>query len=161
MPETTNQPVTANRLRTAVIAGSTRPNRIAPAVAAWVAAGHHPDLDLTVVDLAEVGLPMLDEPRPPAWGDYAREPTRAWSRLIADFDAFVLVTPEYNHSTSAVLKNALDHLYAEWADKAVAFVSYGLDGGGRAIEHLRGICAELSMAGVRPPGVAAVAGQLP
>jgi hypothetical protein len=69
---------------------------------------------------------------------------------VVSFDAFVLVSPEYNHSTSAALKNALDHLHAEWADKAVAFVGYGLEGGTRAIEHLRVICAELGLAGVRP-----------
>jgi uncharacterized protein (TIGR02246 family) len=143
-------PTTAKPLRAAVIVGSTRPNRIAPAVAAWVADGNVPDLELTVVDLAELNLPMLDEPQPPAWGDYARPLTRDWSRLVASFDAYVLVSPEYNHSTSAVLKNALDHLHAEWADKAVAFVGYGLEGGTRAIEHLRVICAELGLAGVRP-----------
>ena len=62
----------------------------------------------------------------------------------------MLVTPEYNHSTSAALKNALDHLYVEWHDKPVAFVGYGVDGGGRAVEHLRTICAELAMAGIGP-----------
>src|ERR1700744_3958433 len=136
--------------RAAVIVGSTRPNRVAPAVATWIASGNQPGLKLTVVDLAEVSLPMLDEPDPPAWGNYARPSTVDWSRLVASFDAYVLVTPEYNHSTSAVLKNALDHLHAEWADKAVAFVSFGLEGGTRAIEHLRVICAELGLAGVRP-----------
>jgi NAD(P)H-dependent FMN reductase len=141
---------TTKCLRAAVIVGSTRPNRIAPAVAAWVAAADRSDLELTVVDLAEVSLPMLDEPQPPAWGDYARPLTWDWSRLVASFDAFVLVSPEYNHSTSAVLKNALDHLHAEWADKAVGFVGYGLEGGTRATEHLRVICAELGLAGVRP-----------
>jgi uncharacterized protein (TIGR02246 family) len=143
-------PTTTKPLRAAVIVGSTRPNRIAPAVAAWVADGSAPDLGLTVVDLAELNLPMLDEPQPPAWGDYARPLTWDWSRLVASFDAYVLVSPEYNHSTSAVLKNALDHLHGEWADKAVAFVGYGLEGGTRAIEHLRVICAELGLAGVRP-----------
>ena len=135
-------------LRTAVVVGSTRPARLGRAVAEWVAADPIPDLDLVVVDLAEVDLPFLDEPDPPAWGNYARDTTRAWAGLVAGFDAFVLVTPEYNHSTSAALKNALDHLYAEWADKAVAFVGYGIEGGARAVEHLRGICAELGMAGV-------------
>ncbi len=137
-------------LRTAVIVGSTRPVRLGPQVAEWVAADPNPDLDLVVVDLAEIDLPLLNEPAPPSWGKYAHETTRAWSAVVSGFDAFVLVTPEYNHSTSAALKNALDHLYAEWADKAAAFVGYGIDGGTRGVEHLRAICAELGMAGVGP-----------
>lgn len=139
-----------SQLRTAVVIGSTRTVRLGRGVAEWVAADPNPDLDLEVVDLAEMDLPLLDEPEPPAWGNYAHETTRAWSAVIGGFDAFVLVTPEYNHSTSAALKNALDHLYAEWADKAVAFVGYGIEGGTRGVEHLRAICSELAMAGVGP-----------
>jgi uncharacterized protein (TIGR02246 family) len=137
-------------LRTAVVVGSTRPVRLGRDVAEWVAADPNPEIELSVIDLAEVSLPLLDEPAPAAWGDYTRPTTRAWSALVADFDAFVLVTPEYNHSTSAALKNALDHLHAEWKDKVVAFAGYGIDGGTRAVEHLRSICAELGMAGVGP-----------
>ena len=74
---------------------------------------------------------MLSEPAPAAFGQYQQPSTRSWSQLIETFDAFVLVTPEYNHSTSAALKNALDHLYRERRDKPVAFVGYGLDGGTR------------------------------
>ncbi len=140
----------AHPLRTAVVAGSTRPVRLARSVADWVVADPNPDLQLTVIDLVDLDLPLLDEPAPAASGDYARESTRAWSQLVEQFDAFVLVTPEYNHSTSAALKNALDHLYAEWRDKPVAFVGYGVEGGGRAVEHLRTICAELGMAGIGP-----------
>lgn len=137
-------------LRTAVVIGSTRPKRLGKAVAEWVAAAPDPGMELTLIDLAEVDLPLLDEPAPAAWGNYTRDTTRAWSQIAERFDAFVLVTPEYNHSTSAALKNALDHLHAEWKDKAVAFVGYGADGGTRAVEHLRVICAELGMAGVGP-----------
>ena len=68
---------------------------------------------------------------------------------IASFDGFIIVTPEYNHSTSGVLKNAIDYLYAEWNNKAVGFVSYGAVGGARAAEHLRLIAGELQMADVR------------
>jgi NAD(P)H-dependent FMN reductase len=79
----------------------------------------------------------LDEPLPPALGQYQFEHTRKWAAKIAPLDGFVIVTPEYNHSTSGVLKNAIDYLYAEWHNKAVGFVSYGSVGGARAAEHLR------------------------
>ena len=138
-------------LRVGVIAGSTRPGRRALEVADWVCREHGvAGVELTVIDLAEVDLPILAEPTPAALGGYELDRTRQWSALVASFDAFVLVSPEYNHSTTAVLKNALDHLYAEWRDKAVAFVGYGVDGGVRAVEHLRGIIAELGLAGVGP-----------
>lgn len=135
-------------IRTAIVVGSTRPYRQGPAIAEWVAAAPAPGLALEIVDLAELDLPLLEEPAPAITQRYEQSSTRRFSRLIAGFDAFVLVTPEYNHSTSGALKNALDHLYAEWRDKPVAFVGYGIDGGTRAVEHLRTICAELGMAGV-------------
>jgi len=86
---------------------------------------------------------------PAGMGQYAGEHTKAWAEKIAAYDGFVFVTPEYNHSTSGVLKNAIDYLYAEWNNKAAGFVSYGSLGGARAIEHLRGISAELQLADVR------------
>ncbi|MDT5191947.1 MAG: hypothetical protein QOI28_4198, partial [Mycobacterium sp.] len=82
-------------------------------------------------------------------GQYAGEHTRAWAAKIGAYDGFIFVTPEYNHSTKGVLKNAIDYLYAEWSNKAAAFVSYGSLGGARAIEHLRAICSELQIAHVR------------
>ena len=85
----------------------------------------------------------------PRFGQYAGDHTKAWAEKIAAYDGFVFVTPEYNHSTSGVLKNAIDYLYAEWNNKAAAFVSYGSLGGARAIEHLRAISAELQIADVR------------
>ncbi len=140
----------AARLRVGVIAGSTRPGRQSRTVGEWVCADPISSLDLRLIDLADSGLPLLCEPVPAAFGQYQQPATRSWSQLIETFDAFVLVTPEYNHSTSAALKNALDHLYREWHDKPVAFVGYGLDGGTRAVEHLRAIVAELGMAAVGP-----------
>jgi NAD(P)H-dependent FMN reductase len=86
---------------------------------------------------------------PPSLAQYAHDHTKEWARKIASFDGFVIVTPEYNHGTSGVLKNAIDYLYAEWNNKAVGFVSYGAVGGARAAEHLRLVAAELQMADVR------------
>lgn len=137
-------------LRIAVILGSTRPGRNGAAVADWVmqqAAGRSASYEL--IDLADVELPLLDEATPPSYGNYTQEHTKKWAATIAPFDGFVFVSPEYNHSTSGVLKNAIDYLYAEWNNKAAAFVSYGSLGGARAIEHLRGISSELQIAHVR------------
>ena len=89
----------------------------------------------------------------PSLGQYAGDHTKAWAEKIAAYDGFVFVTPEYNHSTSGVLKNAIDYLYAEWNNKAAAFVCYGSLGGARAIEHLRAICAELQIAARAPAAV--------
>jgi len=134
-----------------VILGSTRPGRNGEAVARWVLdqARGRAGATYELVDLLDYPLPHFDEPLPPMMGQHAGEHTKAWAKTIAAYDGFVFVTPEYNHSTSGVLKNAIDYLYAEWNNKAAAFVSYGALGGTRAIEHLRGICAELQIATVR------------
>ena len=139
-------------LAVAVILGSTRPNRRSEPIARWMLdrARERPDLQADLIDLADVDLPMFDEPMPPIMGNYAGEHTRAWAATIARYDAFVFVSPEYNRSIPAVLKNAIDFLYHEWTNKAAGFVSYGADAGGaRAIEHLRVILGELHVADVR------------
>jgi NAD(P)H-dependent FMN reductase len=138
-------------LNIAIILGSTRPNRVGAIVAEWVngLADKRTDAKFELVDVAELGLPLLDEELPPAVGQYTNQHTRDWAAKVASFDAFVFVTPEYNHSVPAGLKNALDFVYAEWADKAAGFVSYGAAGGIRAVEHLRLILAELQVATVR------------
>ena len=135
----------------AIIVGSTRPGRSADTVARWVhdVATDRDDATFEVLDLIDFDLPLLDEPMPPMSGEVTHEHTRAWAAVIGAFDGFVFVTPEYNHSTSGALKNAIDFLYAEWNDKACGFVSYGVDGGLRAVEHLRLIAAELKLADVR------------
>lgn len=134
-----------------IIIGSTRPGRKAEAVATWVyeQAQKRGDASYELVDIADYNLPLLDEPLPPSRGNYQKEHTKRWASKIASLDAFVFVTPEYNHGTSAALKNALDFLYAEWKDKVAAFVGYGSVAGARAIEHLRAYAAELQMAHVR------------
>ncbi|GLY47563.1 NAD(P)H-dependent oxidoreductase [Lentzea sp. NBRC 102530] len=134
-----------------IIIGSTRPGRNGEQVARWVLenAEQRADATFELVDLQDFPLPHLDEPMPPAMGQYQHDHTKAWAAKIASFDGFVMVTPEYNHSTSGVLKNAIDYLFAEWNNKAVGFVSYGGVGGARAVEHLRLIAGELKMADVR------------
>jgi NAD(P)H-dependent FMN reductase len=137
--------------RIGIILGSTRPNRNGEQVARWVydIAASRTDAEFELVDLRDYPLPHLDEPLPPSLGQYQNEHTKQWADKIASFDGFVFVTPEYNHSTSGVLKNAIDYLFAEWNNKAVGFVSYGSVGGARAAEHLRLIAGELQMADVR------------
>jgi NAD(P)H-dependent FMN reductase len=138
-------------LKIAVIIGSTRPNRVGEGVGKWVmeVADRRTDAEFTLIDLADVGLPLLDEGVPPIVARYSHQHTKDWAATIAAFDAFVFVTPEYNHSVPAGLKNALDFLYAEWNNKAAGFVSYGAAGGVRAVEHLRLSLAELQVATVR------------
>ena len=137
--------------RIGIILGSTRPNRNGEQVARWVleVASRRRDARFELLDLRDYPLPHLDEPPPPSFGQYQGDHTKRWAAKIASFDGFVIVTPEYNHSTSGVVKNAIDYLYAEWNNKAVGFVSYGATGGARAVEHLRLIAGELQMADVR------------
>jgi NAD(P)H-dependent FMN reductase len=135
-----------------IVIGSTRPGRRGAAVGRWVhevALAHRPDAAFEVLDLADFGLPLLDEPCPAAMGEYRGPHTRAWARAVASCDGFVFVTPEYNHSTSAALKNSIDYLFAEWHHKAAGFVGYGTTGGWRAIEALRLVLAEVRVADVR------------
>ena len=138
-------------IKVAIIVGSTRPGRKAEAVARWVheRASGRGNAEYQIVDVAEFELPLLDEPIPPSLGQYTHEHTKRWAREIATYDAFIFVTPEYNHSTSGALKNAIDFIYAEWNNKAAAFVSYGSALGTRAVEHLRGIMGEIQIADVR------------
>jgi NAD(P)H-dependent FMN reductase len=137
--------------RIGIILGSTRPNRNGEQVAKWVygVASQRGDAQFELIDLRDFPLPHLDEPLPPSLGQYQNDHTKKWSAKIASLDGFVMVTPEYNHSTSGVLKNAIDYLYAEWNNKAVGFVSYGVVGGTRAAEHLRLVAGELQLADVR------------
>ncbi|MEU9330884.1 NAD(P)H-dependent oxidoreductase [Streptomyces canus] len=137
--------------RIGIILGSTRPGRNGEQVAKWVydIASRRSDAEFELVDLRDYPLPHLDEPLPPAMGQYQNDHTKKWAEKIASFDGFVFVTPEYNHSTSGVLKNAIDYLYTEWNNKAAGFVSYGGVGGARAAEHLRLVVGELQMADVR------------
>lgn len=131
-----------------VVVASTRPGRIGAAYGEWIVerAEAHGGFDVELVDLAEVGLPFLDEPRHPRLGQYEHEHTRAWSATVSRADAFVFVTPEYNHGYNAVLKNAIDFLHAEWNDKAVGFCSYGgVSAGTRAVQALKQVVTAVRM----------------
>jgi NAD(P)H-dependent FMN reductase len=137
--------------RIAIIVGSTRPGRNGTAVAEWVHAyaKTRKDAQYELVDIADFHLPLLDEPVPASMGMYSKAHTQKWAATIASFDGFVFVTPEYNHSPSGALKNAIDYIYAEWNNKAAGFVGYGSVGAVRAVEQLRLIAAELQVATVR------------
>jgi NAD(P)H-dependent FMN reductase len=138
-------------LKVAVIIGSTRPGRVGEAVARWVfgLAQQRTDARFELVDIRDFNLPLLDEPIPPSQGKYAKPHTKAWAAKVDSFDAYVFVTPEYNHGISGALKNALDFVYREWNNKAAGFVGYGSAGGTRAVESLRLVMAELQIADVR------------
>lgn len=138
------------RMNIAIVTGSTRPGRNNIAVARWVLelAAKRADANFELVDIADYQLPLLDEPIPPGVGRYSHAHTKRWAAKIASFDGYVFVAPEYNHGTSAALKNAIDYLYAEWNNKAAGFVSYGAIGGARAVEHLRLVMGNLMVADV-------------
>src|SRR5437879_11887579 len=126
-------------LKVGIITGSTRPNRKSADVAKWVleAARKRSDAEYELVDIKDFELPLLDEPMPPSMGRYQQTHTKRWAAKIASLDAFVFVSPEYNHGIPAALKNAIDFLFAEWNHKAAGFVGYGAVGGAGAGEHLR------------------------
>jgi NAD(P)H-dependent FMN reductase len=107
------------------------------------------DAEFEIVDIEDFKLPLLDEPVPPSLGQYSKAHTKAWSAKINSFDAYIFVTPEYNHGPSGALKNAIDFLFREWNNKAAGFVGYGGSGGTRAVEQLRQVMGELMVADVR------------
>jgi len=131
-----------------VIIASTRPGRVGIHVADWFAARArlHGGFQVEVVDLAEVGLPLLDEPNHPRLHRYTHEHTLRWSETISRGDAYVFVMPEYNYGINGALKNAIDFLFVEWQNKAVSFVSYGgVSGGLRAVQMLKQVITALKM----------------
>lgn len=142
-----------NSIHIKVIAGSTREGRFSDKAAAWVAEElkKREDLDVEVLDLRDYNMPFFNEAETPSFkqAPYKNEEVARFTKKIEEGDAFVIVSPEYNHGTSAVLKNALDWVYQEWNNKPVAFVSYGSVGGARAVEHLRLSAIELQMAPIR------------
>jgi NAD(P)H-dependent FMN reductase len=131
-----------------VIVASTRPGRVGRSVGEWFAAEAevHDAFDVELVDLAEVDLPLLDEAKHPRLADYAHAHTRRWSQTIARGDAYAFVMPEYNHSFSAPLKNAIDFLWNEWNDKPVALVGYGgVSGGLRGMQLIKPVLSAVKL----------------
>jgi NAD(P)H-dependent FMN reductase len=131
-----------------VIVASVRQGRVGLPIAEWFleAARKHGRFEPELVDLKEAHLPMLEEPKHPRLQQYQYPETRAWSALIAGFDAFVIVTPEYNYGTPPALLNALDHLYVEWNFKTAGFVSYGgISGGTRSVQMTKMVLTTLKM----------------
>lgn len=139
-------------IKLAVIAGSTRPNRFGPKPAQWIfeLAKTYTDIDVQLIDIKELNLPLLDEPKPSASGEYEHAHTKEWSAKIKAVDGFIFVTAEYNHTIPAALKNAIDFLWLEWNYKPAAFVSYGAEAGGaRAVEHLRNVSGQVKLYDLR------------
>lgn len=134
-----------------IVVGSTRPNRFStqPAELLMRLAKEQSAHTFELVDLKDLKLPFMQEPTPPLFvknGDYAHRNVRDWAKLVGEADGFIMVTPEYNHSVPAELKNAIDSLNDEWVNKPVAFVSYGTEfGGSRAVEHFRSALAWFNM----------------
>ncbi|MBC1225816.1 NADPH-dependent FMN reductase [Listeria booriae] len=129
-----------------LIIGSNRPGRVCRTVAEWAMREmQHEQLDLSLIDLAEINLPFLDEPEVPAYHHYTKDHTKAWSALISGYDGFVLVFPQYNWGYPAVLKNALDFLYDEWKHKPVSIICYGGHGGFQATLAMKLVTQGLHM----------------
>lgn len=134
-----------------IILGSIRQGRIAKPVGDWTYEFTKKAAACTVelIDLKEWNLPMFDLPKSPIMGDYQDENQKKWARKVAEGDAYLFISPEYNHGYSPALKNALDYLYAEWNRKPATFVAYGGVEGARSVEQLRGVLVELQIAPLR------------
>jgi len=131
-----------------IVIGSTRPGRIGPSVATWIAdrARDHGGFDVQVTDLAELNLPMYDEPNHPRLRQYVHQHTKDWSALVDASDAFIFVIPEYNYGFNAATKNAIDYLHGEWQHKPAGIVSYGgISAGTRATQMLKQVLTTLKI----------------
>ena len=131
-----------------VIIASVRDGRVGESVAKHVLniASASKDVEYILIDLKQTNLPMLNEPYPAAMNQYRYPHTKCWSKVIASYDGFIIVTAEYNHGYPPAIKNALDYLYVEWHNKPLAFVGYGYSANGaRAIEQLRQVVVYLQL----------------
>lgn len=137
--------------RIAIIVSTTREGRFGDKPAQWIfrLAKARGAADFEIVDLRDYPLPLFNEPISPAYAAPKNEVAQRWAKKLAEFDGYIFVTAEYNHSVPGVLKNALDHLFPQLNRKPVAFVGYGAVGAARAVEHLRLIVVELQAAPLR------------
>ncbi|OGG80712.1 hypothetical protein A3A39_00080 [Candidatus Kaiserbacteria bacterium RIFCSPLOWO2_01_FULL_54_13] len=143
----------AEKLRIKVILGSTRPNRFSEYPGRWIfeVLDKREEVEAELLDLRDYPMPFFNEAETPGYKSkpYTHESVANWTAKIAEADAYIVVSPEYSHGYSAVLKNALDYVYQEWNNKPVAFVAYGSVGGSRAVEQLRQVAIELQMVPIR------------
>lgn len=139
------------KLKIAVIIGSVRPTRQGDKPARWIAdlAKQVADFEVELVDLKDYPLPLFDAPASDLWMPTPNEIAGKWQAKLSEFDGYIVVTPEYNHSLPGALKNAIDWAYKPFIKKPIAYVSYGSVGGVRAVEHLRDIFVELQAVSVR------------
>ena len=131
-----------------IVVGSVRPGRVGLPVANWVRSVVEADgrFEIDFVDLAELALPFMDEPAHPSKRAYTKPHTIAWSERVDAADAFLFVSPEYNHSYSPALKNAIDFLNYEWWRKPVGFISYGgVSGGSRGVAALEAVLTTIGL----------------
>jgi NAD(P)H-dependent FMN reductase len=131
-----------------IIIASTRPGRVGLPVGQWFTGRveERGGFDIDLVDLAEIGLPFMDEPNHPRLGQYTKQHTKDWSARVDAAEAFVFVMPEYNYGFNAPLKNAIDYLLHEWQYKPVGFVTYGgIAGGTRALQLIKPVLSSLKL----------------
>jgi NAD(P)H-dependent FMN reductase len=140
-----------SKLKIAIVISTTRDTRFGHKPAKWVQdiAAQRGDVDAEIVDLRDFPMPFFNEVASNAWAPSQNPVAQKWQKKVAEFDGYIFVTAEYNHSMPAVLKNALDYAYPEWNKKAASFVGYGGVGGSRAVEQLRLVAAELQLATIR------------
>jgi NAD(P)H-dependent FMN reductase len=148
-----NTSITNTPIKIKVIIGSTRKNRFSERPAQWIyeEAKKLKGVEVELLDLRDYPMPFFDSEISPsmAQGKYENEVVQKWAEKIKEGDAFIIVTPEYNHGYPAVLKNAMDVIYPEWNRKPVGFVAYGSAMGARSVEQLRQVAIELQMAPIR------------
>jgi NAD(P)H-dependent FMN reductase len=134
-------------MKVQIIFGSTRPGRVGPQIAKWMFNNLSKDAraEYEIVDIVDFKLPMFDEPKHPSMNQYEHAHTKIWSQKIKTADAYIFLTPEYNAGYPASLKNAVDYLYHEWAQKPVMIASYGVGGGPTASAQLRQVAERLKM----------------
>ena len=137
--------------RMGIVIGSTREGRVGEKPAPWIheIARQRTDLTFELIDLRDHPLPFFDEPMSPAWAPVKNEAAQRWAATLAGLDGLIVVTAEYNHGPTAVLKNAFDYAYKEFIRKPIGFVGYGGVGAARAVEQLRLVAVEMQMAPVR------------